>query len=352
MSRVYFHSEHGDAELRGSERAHLGALVNNLTAGFLRSTYSQDVEQLLALVKPGHYLHQADRRNPGWLRPWTDSFTMALTGSLAGEFLQWKGRDIDPFSVCLNTALRYGSDPVRLAARIHGQCEIHAWVDGKNRAWLADLVQRGLDEKVYRAGIWYVDRVSDGPAIGQSDRKWSDQGWGEVIALLRSRDDGPVVMSYSVCDQFPNRDAAQWEPPPMPEGWAPDWAASDEGRAQWESDYPEPWQREERYRQDAGDLCDLWYDLPDEERWRLGMEGLRTAGGGLEVSPDEFGQYYFTSGLTLPDLLAPDYEERLDRALGFAGDPDEPPQPTGALDPAALAAAVESMRAIEQADPR
>jgi hypothetical protein len=320
VGRVYFHSEHGTAELRGSERAHLGSLTYDLAAGFLRSTYSREVEQLLALVKPGHYLHQVDRSAVGWLRPWVEKFSITLTGALGGEFLQWKGRDIDPFSVCLNTALRYGSDPVRLAARIHGQCEIHAWVDGKNRAWLADLMQQGLDERVFRPGLWYVDRVADGPAIGQGDRKWSDQGWGEVMALLRSRDDGPVVMSYSVCDQFPNREAATWQPPPMPEGWVPDWAAGDEGRAEWERDYPEPWQREERYQEDA---AELWYELPQEEQWRLGMEGLRTRDGGLEISPDEFGRYYFTSGLTLPDLLAPDYEERLDKALGFAGEPPE-----------------------------
>lgn len=340
MSRVYFHTQHATAELRGSERAHLGSLVNDLTAGFLRSTYSQDVEQLLALVKPGHWLHRVDRKAPGWLRPWAESFTMALTGSLSGEFLQWKGRDIDPFSVCLNTALRYGSDPVRLAARIHGQCEIHAWVDGKNRAWLADLMQQGLDEQVYRAGIWYVDRACEGSPAKQPDRKWSDQGWGEVMALLRSRDDGPVVMSYSVCDSFPNRLAARWELPPMPEGWLPSYMASDEGRAEWERDYPTREEREERYRQDPDDL---WYSLPDGERWRLGMEGLRATDGGLEVSPDEFGRYYFTSGLTLPDLLAPDYEERLNRALGFVEEPAEP-QP----DP--VAAAVASMRVIEQAD--
>jgi hypothetical protein len=342
VSRVYFHSQHADAELRGSERAHLGSLVSALTAGFLRSVYSREVEQLLAVVKPGHYLHQVDRSAVGWLHPWANSFTNALTGSLSGEFLQWKGRDIDPFAVCLNTAMRYGSDPVRLAARIHGQSEIHGWVDGKNRAWLADLMQRGLDEKVYRGGTWYVDRVSDGPAIGQTDRKWSDQGWGDVMALLRSRDDGPVVMSYSVCDQFPNRDAAQWEPPPMPEGWVPDWATGDEGRAEWERDYPEPWQRQDRYRDDS---YELWYDLPGEERWRLAMEGLRASDGGLEISPDEFGRYYFTSGLTLPDLLAPDYEERLDRALGFTQEDAEPVPGSDAI-----AAAVESMRIIEQAD--
>lgn len=338
MSRVYFHSPHGDAELRGSERAWLGSLVDSIAFGFL-DRYT-DAEQLLALVRPGHWLHKEDRTQPGWALTWYDRARLALgTGNDDDPVLQWRGHGIDTFSLRLNTALRYGSDPVRLAARIHGQCEIHAYVEGINRAWLANLIQQGLDEHVYRAGIWYTDRPGVNPAA-QPDRRWSDQGWGEVVKLLRDRDDEPVVMSYSVCDGFPNREAARWEPPPMPEGWAPDWADDDEGRAEWAERYPHLEGREDYYRSTAGDA---WYDLPDEERWRIAMGGLRGSDGGLEISPDEFGKYYFTHGLTLPDLLAPDYEERLDKALGFAEEAAEPvPDP--------IAAAVASMRVIEQAD--
>lgn len=58
MSRVYFHSQHGEAELRGSERAHCGLLVDHLTDGFLSSIYGEDVQRLLGLVRPDHYLHK------------------------------------------------------------------------------------------------------------------------------------------------------------------------------------------------------------------------------------------------------------------------------------------------------
>lgn len=312
MSRVYFHSEHAEAELRGSERAWLGSLVDAIAFGFIDRHL--DATQLLSLTAPGHWLHNEDRARPGWALLFHDRVRLALGSASDGDpVLQWRGHRIDTFALRLNTAIKYGSDPVKLAARIHGQCEIHAFIEGKNRAWLAALMQQGLDAGIYRKGLWYVDRPTHGePAARQSDRKWVDQGWDSVIALLRLRDDEPVALSYSVCDQFPNRKAARWAPPPMPEGWAPTWAASEEGRAQWERDYPELWQREDRYRSDA---ADLWYDLPEAERWELGMLGLREDPGSLEIHPDEFGKFYFTHGLTIPDVLAPDYEDRLSKAF-------------------------------------
>lgn len=320
MSRVYFHSPHGEAELRGSERAYCGSLVSNLTAGFLRSVWGEDVKQLLSLVRPDHYLHKVDRHSTGWLAPWVDSFQTALTGVVSRDPLAWNGHPIDSFSLCLNTAMRYGSDPVKLAARIHGQCEIHCYVEGIDRWWLADLIQEGLDTQVFRKGIWYADgaTVSDNPAT-MPGRKWSDQGWGDVQRLLRDRDDEPVVMSYSVCDQFPNRSYAAWEPPPMPEDWAPDWAQDEEGRAEWDRDHPDPAERAEYYDEHVGEL---WYELGEAEQWRLAMEGLRSTGGGLRIAPGEFGKYYFGHGLTLPDLLASDYEDRLAKAFEGDGDDD------------------------------
>lgn len=341
MGRVYFHSLHGTAELRGSERAWLGSLIDAVALGFLDRHL--DAEQLLALVRPGHWLHKEDRAQPGWALTWHDRARLALGVASDGDpVLSWRGRPIDTFALRLNTALRYGSDPMRLAARIHGQCEIHAYVEGVNRAWLANLVQQGLDDRVYRAGIWYTDRSGVNPAA-RPDRRWSDQGWDEVIKLLRDRDDEPVVMSYSVCDGFPNRESASWSPPLMPDGWVPDWAEGDEGRAEWERAYPEHEDRRSCYDSIAGDQ---WYDLPEDERWRLAMNGLRGSGDGLEISPAEFGKYYFTHGLTLPDLLAGDYEERLDKALGFV---EEPPAGTHVAQ-GDIARAVESMRIIEQAD--
>lgn len=308
MSRVYFHSQYGDAELRGSERAHCGMLVDNLTDGFLSSLHGDGVERLLRLVRPGHYLHKQDRTSPGWVPMWRDTFATALRSGMFGEMFTWKGREVDSFAVRLNTALKYGNDAVILAARLHGQCEIHCYVEGINRAWLAGIIVEGLDAGIFREGQWYEDR--DG------ERKWSDTGWRSVVKLLLDRDDEPVVMSHSVCDQFPNADIAGWTPPPMPADWAPDWAESEDGCAEWERDYPEI---EDRHAYWADRAHDLWYELPEGEQWRMALEGLRDGGGMLEISPDDFRSYFFAHGLAITDLLAADYAERLDKALNCDG---------------------------------
>jgi hypothetical protein len=330
VSRVYFHSEHGTAELRGSERAHLGQIVDRMTTGFLSSMYGDDVDRLLGLIRPGHYLHKEDR-GTGWLGPWVQSFTTALNVGFRDGLLSWRGKPIDPFALRLNTALKYGNDTVRLAARLHGQCEIHCFVEGVSRAWLAGLITDGLDAGIFREGQWFVDGPSRGPAIWHPQRKWSDEGWRDVVKLLLDRDDEPVVCSYSVCDQFPNAEAAGWMPPPMPEGWAPNWATGEDGRAEWERDYPGVEERRSYYEDEA---AGLWYDLPADEQWRRALAGVRGNPGGLEISPAEFGKFYFAHGLDVTDLLAPDYADRLDKALGFndgaAAVPVEAPVPGAA----------------------
>ncbi len=90
-----------------------------------------------------------------------------------GPSFQVAGQNLDGFSVSLNTALVAGSDVIALAAKIHGSCEQHGWVDAADRKWLADLIDEGLRHSIYRKGIWY----QPGP---DAERQWSDQGWGDV----------------------------------------------------------------------------------------------------------------------------------------------------------------------------
>ncbi len=319
MSRVYFHSLSGEAELRGSERAWLGGLVDNLTQGVLDiRSGSWHVEALRRFLNPAGPVPVPPTAGSGfdeWQR-WYQTAEMYLVhGSIFGgrHPLIYQGKPIDMFELALNTAMTVGNDAVRLAARIHAQCEIHGYVEGPNRGWLADLMQTGLDLGVFRPGLWYVDRPCGGQAALEPDRKWSDQGWGDVMALLRSRDDEPVVMSYSVCDQFPDRDITDWRPTPMPDGYAPSWANTDEGHAEWERDYPTPEDKAAHYREHAREQ---WYDLPAEEQWRWGMEALRRDPERLlELRPDNFATARFGHELSYLDLFAHDADERVARAF-------------------------------------
>lgn len=135
----------------------------------------------------------------------------------------------------------WGGDSLKLFARLHAQCEIHAWVAGKNRAWMAKIIAEGLESGLYRQNV----------------------GWDQVIEMLGRSKTEPVVTSYSVCEQFPSREVANWE--------------------------------------DDNDGDD-WYDLDSETRWKLAMKGLKNKTGKLELTP-KWDRYRFGDGKTVFDLL-------------------------------------------------
>lgn len=363
MSRVYFHSEHATAELRGSERAWLGHIAHSIgdTAWGLDPDHPslERAEKILALIPEvpegeygANYLHrylrqaQAQREaNHAALEGWrpgqpprgrTDyepernlmrALRTALNGVGGGPDMLVAGVSLGPSSVSLNTALALGSDPVRLAAKIHGWCEVHAWIDGPDRAWAADIIQQGLDVGVYRRGFWFVDGINDTgrPADEHPSRKWSSQGWEEVQALLRERDDEPVVMSYSVCDQFPS------------ERWHPEWPGREVEK--W-GDYTEAEQEA------VTAFGERWYETLEADPggvWDACVGRLRERSWG-RISPETLGRETFGPGVTIYDLFAADRDERVRAAQARE---DEPVVPDAV---AAVAAVVESMRVIEQAD--
>lgn len=220
MGKVYFHSPSGEAELRGSERAHAGWLTSaiGIAALDLRVESLRFIEcEFAGRVSRPEDVAGAEVS----LRVGSASFALP-----SGRYDAWEA--------LLNTCLVLGSEPLCFLARMHAQCEIHAWVDGPDRAWLAGVMGDGC-----RVGL-----MRDG------------QGWDDVTALLRARSDEPVVMSYSVCDQFPSRDVAQWKPP-LGEDGAPN--------------------------------RDAWYDLDEAERWRLAMAGVQDMRFGPDTLRRPFG---------------------------------------------------------------
>jgi len=238
MSRIYWHSEDEDtAEVHGSERAHAGVLCSDLLVVSLgvnrRWIDDRDIAAYRRVVT-GYVKESSDHRFVLDFQSW-------LSGIGENYFLI-NGRDVSVFTAALNTAYVLGSDPMKLLARLHGQCELHCYVEGANRAWLADIIERGRTVGIMR----------------------KDSGWESVVTLLRSRNDSPVVTSYSVCEQFPNSGIASWQAPEDEDG---------------ELNY------------------DAWYDLPDEDRWSLAIAGLRKRKGGLELKPGNWNTFYFGSGV-------------------------------------------------------
>lgn len=231
MSRIYFHSEHGDAEVRGSERFRFAGFCNDMLVGvlgldgFMRE---EDLRRFLVLFPEGHYLHRMPHLSAETIK----TAVQAPTGKHYEQF----------FTASLNTALVMGSDSIRLAARLHGQCEIHAYVEGPDREWLAKIIERGREDGIYRA----------------------EAGWESVVALLRSRDDCPVATSFSITESFPNPAIARFE------------------------DIANP---------------DAWYDLPEAAQWARAIAGLR-ASGDRRMSPGNWDAFHFNDGTTAFDLHA------------------------------------------------
>lgn len=239
MSRIYFDSPSGGAELRGSERAHMGLLCSDLTVGVFGAghSFARDVLPHITHFKTEEYQGFGSALN------FQRDFELMLSVP-SGKSFHVDGESFDVFSVCLNTALAIGNDAVKLCARLHGQCEIHAWIDGPSRKWMESIIYRGLRQGVLR----------------------KNQGWEEVSAFLVERDDESVVTSYSVCDRFPSAASSGW---------------TDE--------------------HDGDDF----YDLSTAEQWAYAFKAHRPTGPGPEIDPAKwsFPEYFFTHGETALSLL-------------------------------------------------
>jgi hypothetical protein len=266
MSRVYFHSPSGEAELRGAERHHMAWFSTHLTwpiiERFAENRWGErgTPPHLLKIIPRESYLHGTEPEALSRLDAFRTWFNVSMDEK--NDHFLIDGKKLRLFPLQLNTLYKMGDDPLKLAARLHAQCEIHTWVDGPNREWLAEIIEYGLQTNIFRPGM----------------------DWDEVVALLRSRADEPVVTSYSVCERFPNARVAGWMQRP---------------------------EIQARLKQEPDDdnedmLYEEWYSVPDEQRWEMAMARLRTgeAGAGLELKPDDWDEYYFNEGLTLFDVAA------------------------------------------------
>jgi hypothetical protein len=99
------------------------------------------------------------------------------------------GDEISGWEVALNTAIVLGNDLLKFLAYLDAQCEIHCYVLEEDKGSFANMLSEGLEHGVI-------------PETLAGEDKDYDSGWKDVINLLRNST-GPVVLSYSVCDVFP-----------------------------------------------------------------------------------------------------------------------------------------------------
>lgn len=228
MSRIYFHTEGEEAaEVRGSERAHMGVTCSDVAVAMFGVTFESDP---IRRILPKEWVTTGD-----WVRMFKTN--VAVHGNAQFETPERPS----VFDVVLNTALAVGGDGLKIMARLHGQCEIHAYVEGVDRAWLADIVDAQRRLNILRA----------------------DQGWEGLSIFLRQASDRPVVTSYSVTEQFPNPTIIGIE---------------DE------------------------DASERWWEKSEAERWADGLAVLRANHPRLQ--PESWSDYRFTDGITAMDLRA------------------------------------------------
>lgn len=174
MSRIIFDSKDKRAEVYGSERFYMAHVCSEFMKMSMDVSDSFDNELkdhwTRKVIPKDSYLHT--------MRDYANSFNTWV--SVGNENFEYKGESYSVFHMTLNTALTMGSYPVKLFAFIHGQCEIHGYIIDENKEFVASVIEEGLDIGLYR----------------------KNQGWEGVIKLLQEST-GPVVMSYSVCDVFP-----------------------------------------------------------------------------------------------------------------------------------------------------
>jgi hypothetical protein len=240
MSAILFHSlEDDEVRVSGRERANAGVLCGNLLAVSLSIDgywMQAEMERYKTLLEPSSYLltEQDPHRFQASFKTWLSVGHGNMLLSIDGE-----NKLIDTFSLALNTAIRLGSNPLKLIARLHGQCEIHAYIEGENRNWAADVIEEGRSFNLLRKNM----------------------GWEDAITLLRKRSDSPIVTSYTVCDPFPSK----------PE--------------QLSMDY------------------EVWDNLKYETQWDVAIKALREKSktAKLEIKPDN--DVLFNDGLTGFDIM-------------------------------------------------
>jgi len=231
MSRMYFHSQNERAEVSGRERGLIGQICSKsllFALGNLDHSFGREPPWILKHIPKECYLHTLVHEKSNVWNSSINTWLQVAHGTDA--YLNLGDKRYPLFDLQLNSAIAMGGDAFKLAARLHGQCEIHCYVEGPNRKWLAFMISDALEKNIFRR----------------------NHGWEETIVLLHKADDSPVVCSYSVCDSFPNRHVAKWK---APEG-------DEDG--------------------------DSWYSLPVKIRWDMSIDGLRNSNQGLEMKPEDW----------------------------------------------------------------
>lgn len=226
MSRIGFNSPNNCHFIPGRERYRLQNYIQNVMWAFVPKIKSAELAKL-ALNEPPKCTDAES------IRSW-------VFYSSDGD-IQVFNKKTNWFRIQLNTMLRIGGDCLKLMTRIHGQCECHGYVEGKNRKWLADIIEKGLSKE-------FIE-------------------YEGLVSFLRDNNVEPVVMDYSVTNSFPTRVSLS--------------SNSKMDRIEFEN----------------------FENLDKKDQWEIAMKDLRNLSEGLEITPDNWDSFVFGEGFDIFDVL-------------------------------------------------
>jgi hypothetical protein len=249
MSAIIAHMHNENIAIPGGIRGAWDLLFRDIFMRIMKPAIYDGPDKtagLRSLLPPGHCLlaeqgYEFENLAECWLRG-----RMLHADNLEHPFLVLDGRRLLFFATVLNTVVSLGSDALTLAARLHGQCELHCYVEYEDFYWFADMLRKSIP--IFRA---------------QHKQATNQLEWLEHEMRQIHRKKGlPVVFSYSVTNPWPN---------------ALDCNVSD----------------------------GAWAKMDRDRRWSLGTEALRShPEKRLRIGPDEWDGYQFDYGLSAFDLLA------------------------------------------------
>ena len=274
MSSLNFLTRHGQASVAGWERIKFSCLTRDLSWRAMQ-------QQCDVAEQHGPCPLREALTLPNWVTTYIgDEFLnrLELWLSTSGDGvatvrLPDGGDAATVLDVQVNTVIAGHNDQVALAARIGAQRKVNGWVDGPDRAWLANLIDAGRttpypDETAGRHLRQHPLFADNRSIIGGYG------GWPHVVELLRADTTGPVVLTSSITATFPS----------------PMWAS---------------------IGQDEGPINDFWHTATPDVRWRASEEGLRRRTAEqcpmLQITPDNLHEPRSgnsRTGITWPSLAA------------------------------------------------
>lgn len=172
---------------------------------------------------------------------------------------QARGLEDKASTVILNTVLKLGDNPLKLAAIIVGQASLHCHIDPNAKQWVAALIEQGLSNGTFRP----------------------EKGWENIIALLKEDSPYPCVLSDGGSDPFPH--------------WQDDFTSE---ATEIETD------DDEEYDEDKYDrLIESFEALPYQEQWDIAYKHLEKKDDIFKLSPETWDSLEFGNGLSAWDLI-------------------------------------------------